>query len=789
LIGRQSDAAVKSENVVVTDDWTRNWQARIAIKITAIFLWVIILGGFGTVVFVTKDLDVYIEKEVSRDLDAVAHRLQSLLSRQNGEAGGVGDMDLQAFLAKAIAPSGDDIVAGAGIVALRVTVADQTAEFGKLRPELTSAGRQFITVGPHGKEVVQLEAFFEPPVDRAQATRQELIITVMVVLLVFGMLLSLTVQNVLAKPLQAMMDAIKKVSDGDLNLRLDVSREDEFGRLSLFFNQMLDRVQTQQGALTEANRELVSEISVRKQAEQKLRAHQDTLEKVIEERTRDLQIARDQALAASHTKSAFIANVSHEIRTPLTPIIGFAEAMLHGRQDSREQEQSLRTIIRNGRHLSNIINEILDLSKIEANSLDLERIPVDPFTVLADVQAVAQVLAREKGLEFEVGYDFPVPRQIVSDPTRIKQILMNLVTNAIKFTTKGQVSVGVRYDEQARQLALTVADTGIGISAAKMKRLFQPFSQADCSTTRQYGGTGLGLYITKRLVTLLGGDISLESVAGVGTRFTATVSVGEVDDLQLSDSIPAPEEDDLVDPCSLGDAGLQGDVLLAEDSPDIQRLMRHLLERSGARVRTVENGKLAVKVALQGNYDLVLMDMQMPVMGGCEAVQLLRASGCSTPIVALTANAMKEDRVRYQEMGCDGFLPKPVDQVQLYQVLGRYLSARREPLAGSPPAEAEGLQQEAGIEEIVTQFLRGLGDYARRIVAALREERYAEVQGLAHQLKGMGGSFGHPDITARAADLDATLKSGDHALVPERAAALVRLLESKTLAETPLETA
>ncbi|UCE75733.1 MAG: response regulator [Gammaproteobacteria bacterium] len=787
MTGKQGDSAVRNEKIVVTDDWTRNWQARIAIKITAIFLWVIILSGFATVVFFTKDLDVHIEQEISHDLDGVAHRVQSALSRQGSELGPDSGDGVRLLIEEAISQNGVEITGHAGIVGFRFTVAGQSFDFGTLRPGLASAKRQIVTPGGVGDETAELEAFFLPAADSAKQTRQELIITVVVVLLLFGMLLSLTIQNVLAKPLQAMMDAIQQVSNGDLNLRLDVSRKDEFGHLSRFFNQMLSRVQTQQEALTEANRELVSEIAVREQAEQKLRAHQDTLEKVIEERTRDLEVARDQALAASQTKSAFVANVSHEIRTPLTPIIGFAEAMLHGGQDRREQEQSLRTIIRNGRHLSYIINEILDLSKIEANSLDIESIAVDPFALLSDVESIARVLADEKGLGFQLAYQFPIPRRITSDPTRLKQILMNLVTNAIKFTAKGQVEIAVRYDTAARQLSLTVSDTGIGISRDKIERLFQPFSQADYSTTRQYGGTGLGLYISKRLANLLGGDISLESVEGLGTRFAVRVSVGEVDDLELANAVPAADRDDLVDLHRLADVQLDGNVLLAEDSPDIQRLMRYLLQRTGARVTAVENGERAVEAALREDYHLILMDMQMPVMGGCEAVELLRASGCCTPIVALTANAMKEDRERYQAIGCDGFLPKPVEQAKLYQVLGKYLPCRGDQAAA---VESPGERQEdTGVGEIVAQFLRGLDDYARRIDAALREQRYADAQELAHQLKGMGGAFGYPGITACAAELEVALKGGDPRLAAAPGEALVALLNSTALADAVPETA
>jgi len=787
---QQGDIAVNNERVVVTDDWTRNWQAKIAIKITAMFLWVIILCGFGTVIYFTKDFDLHIKDEVAHDLDAMAYQVQEVLSENTIENTPEFRQRLTTLFSESFDHEGAEVVAHRGIVGVRLAAAGQTFDFGLVdTAELSSDKRPLFFTRPGDDVVVEageIQAFFTPFAKIGERTREQLVITVVAVILVFGVLLRLMIQNVLAKPFQVLMDAIQGVSNGDLSLRLDVSREDEFGHLSRFFNQMLERVQRQQEELTQANRELTSEISVRKEAEQKLRAHQDTLEKVIEERTRDLAVARDQALAASQTKSAFIANISHEIRTPLTPIIGFAEAMLSGKQGPHEQEQCLRTIIRNGRHLSHIINEILDLSKIEANSLDIEHIEVNPFAVLRDVESIVRVLAQEKGLEFELDYEYPIPTKITSDPTRLKQILMNLVTNAVKFTKKGQVRISTRYAADEKLLLMTVSDTGIGIAKDKVDRLFQPFSQADYSTTRQYGGTGLGLYISKRLAAMLGGDIRLDSIEGVGTRFIVSVSVGDREDLQLVHETPGDSNDDLGDLERADSAHLSGKILLAEDSPDIQRLMVYFLKRTGAEVTPVENGKLAVEAALQNDYDLILMDMQMPVMGGVEAVELLRATGCATPIVALTANAMKEDRQRYEAIGCDGFLPKPVDQGMLCKVLHRYLRETRPEQQETVPTGVLGEADE--FSALVTEFRNGLPDYASRIRSALAENRLDTVRELAHQLKGMGSSFGFPEITASAAQVEAVLKQGkdqDGATLGEE---LIELLEQTLLPEEDVAT-
>lgn len=767
---------INNENVV-TDDWTRNWQAKVAIKITAVFLWVIILGGFCTATYFTKDLEIYIEEEVLRDLDAITHRIQTQLTNENPGSDADIWQNIRSLIGYTLENDGVGFIDHTGILGLRLSVGSRSVDYGVINSELSKESRQFPFTDSEDAGIAKtarLEAFFPPAKKSAEQTRQRLILTVVIVLLVFGMLLSLTIHNILAKPFQVVMDAIQSVSTGNLKLRLDVSRQDEFGHLSRFFNQMLDRVQHQQEELTEANKDLTNEVLVRKEAEQKLRAHGEQLEMIVEERTRDLEIARDQALAASQTKSAFIANISHEIRTPLTPIIGFAEALLQGDHNRQDQDQSLRTIIRNGRHLSHIINEILDLSKIEANCLEIESIPVNVFSVLSDLNSVVEPLAREKGLEFEMDYKFPVPCRITSDPTRIKQILMNLVTNAIKFTDRGHVRISTEYNAISELLIMTVADTGIGIPQEKVGSMFKAFIQADSSTTRQYGGTGLGLHISRRLAQKMGGDITLESVDKLGSRFTLSLSVGDQDKLEFANEPPTCATEELNDLKELDKLELSGRILLAEDSRDIQHLMLYLLKSTGAEVTAVENGQLAVEAVLEKDFDLVLMDMQMPVMGGEEAVTLLRSVGNATPIVALTANAMKEDQLRYKEIGCSGFLSKPINQGELLVTLTEYLprASSDSETSQQTPDSAKGPE----LDEIISEFVGKMSGYAAQVESALKDKRYETACELAHQLKGMGGSFGYLDITARAANLETALGSSDYQKAAEFGDELVSLL-------------
>jgi len=500
----------------------------------------------------------------------------------------------------------------------------------------------------------------------------------------------------------------------------------------------------------------IKDISARKQAETKLRTHHDELEKLVEIRTKDLEIARDEALQASQTKSAFIANVSHEVRTPLTPIIGFAETMLHDDQDPEIRKGLLTSILHNARHLLNIINEILDLSKIEANRLEVEIISVDTMQVVYDINAIADLLAREKGLQFSIKLVSPVPLKIHSDPTRIKQILLNLLTNALKFTDKGQVDLLLGFNPLANQMEFTVSDTGIGIPQDKLDRLFKAFSQADSSTTRRFGGTGLGLYISLRLAKLLGGDISVKSIDQEGTQFKISIAAGEVDQQSMTSEIVWPQIGISSTHTAKLDLKLSGQVLVAEDSPDIQKLISYYILNTGAELTVVGNGQLAMEAALSNDYDLILMDMQMPVMGGMEAIEILRATGCSSPIYALTANAMREDREAYQRIGCNGFLSKPIELEQFFDVLATHLR----------PADAHAhtthVQKSENLLRLITGFVESLPDYIDRLLHAMDSAEHDEITALAHQLSGMGGSFGFPEISQKAKILETAAKNGEY---------------------------
>ena len=399
----------------------------------------------------------------------------------------------------------------------------------------------------------------------------------------------------------------------------------------------------------------------------------------------DARHAAIAAQAASQAKSEFLANMSHEIRTPLTAILGFTDLL---ESDEADVGDAVRTIRSNADHLLAILNDILDMSKIEAGRLAVERVEMEPAAIVSDVVSLMSGRAKGKGVGLVATAETPVPVAIRSDPTRVRQILMNLVGNAIKFTEIGTVTILVSTDVDAKRIRFAVEDTGIGMTPDQRAAIerFEAFTQADASTTRKFGGTGLGLRISYSLARLLGGGIKIESTEGVGSRFIVTLETGPLDGVEMVEGrdavrprrVPPPA----VAPLPAGEKPLDGvRVLLAEDGADNQRLIAFHLKRAGATIEIADNGRLAVDLLESRGwdaFDVMLMDMQMPVLDGYGAASLLRERGCTLPIIAITAHAMAGDRERCVQAGCCDYLVKPIDRAMLIETCAKWGTERGE---------------------------------------------------------------------------------------------------------------
>lgn len=427
--------------------------------------------------------------------------------------------------------------------------------------------------------------------------------------------------------------------------------------------------------------ELQARLVEFRERETRLMLEAEDLETQVQERTEQLQAvnqellaAKAQAEAASDAKSDFLCNMSHEVRTPMTAILGSADLALLDDSDTQEMARHLRTIQTNGEHLLAVVSDILDISKIEAGRLEVETVPTDVRLILQEVATLQRPIIEDKGLQFGMQIDSGVPQLLPCDPTRLRQILLNLLNNATKFTERGAVHVIVQREfEDQTYVRFDVRDTGIGIDAETLGQLFRPFKQADGSTTRKFGGTGLGLAISRQLARLLGGDLDVSSVPGQGSNFRLRLPARSLALEQAPESQSKVEDldDRTVEPS-------EHRLLVVEDNKVNQRIATSMLEREGYHVDVAENGREGMNAALAAReegrpYSVVLMDMMMPVMDGYEATRALREAHYEQPIVALTAHAMESERKRCHEVGCDDFATKPYRREHLLRTIERQI--------------------------------------------------------------------------------------------------------------------
>lgn len=521
---------------------------------------------------------------------------------------------------------GDDMLFELIAVADRLhqTVAKESEDPAKAAINIAQLTAQ---IGLINSQVTELESQFSFVLGEASRWLEKLLMILLVIAVATveatGLTLTILFSRNLTRVLGELHAYATQVGRGDFTGQVPVRSADELGRLAMALNKMSADLN-----------EIAGE--------------------------------RHMAERANQVKNLFLANMSHEIRTPLNAILGFVELLKEPSLTDKDKNRYLEVIERTGHGLATIINDILDISKVEAGKLEVEKTPTSLAQMLRDLEMLLSFRCEVKGIDLKFEVPQSLPDFILTDPTRFKQVLLNIIGNAIKFTDRGGVYVS--FAARNEKLICNIRDTGVGISPEDATLLFRPFSQADLSIRKRFGGTGLGLVLSRRLARLLGGDVVLsESRLGKGTQFQVSFALEAVD----PDNITSPSI--VVPP---GEVSLRGKrILLVEDSLDNQLLATQFLSREGAEVEIANHGEEAISAAAKTHFDLVLMDMQMPIMDGYSATFKLRQLGLKIPIIALTAHAMKEDLQKCLSVGCTGYLSKPFRREGLIKIITRYCRA------------------------------------------------------------------------------------------------------------------
>lgn len=588
--------------------------------------------------------------------------------------------------------------------------------------------RHFLDITPlrdrHGIDwllaiVVPESDFMAPMVELRQTT---LLLSLGALLL--ATLLGLATARWIAQPVQRLKEASGSIADGRLAQEVEVGKVRELSELGQSFNSMARQLQDAFGAL----------------------------EARVAERTAELLEAKETADAANQAKTRFLANISHEIRTPLAAMLGYVDLLSDPQRAEPETAQYLQVIRHNGQHLNRLLSDLLDISRIEAGRLELEIRRTELTRLLAHLQSVFEPRATERGLELGIEARSWLPWTFAADSLRLRQVLSNLLSNAIRYTPEGRVVLRVGSTTPRGEKPLTtsltfeVIDSGIGIDAADQERLFQPFTQLESTDAEPRRGFGLGLSITRQLLDLMEGSIRLESHPGSGSRFEVQLPVVGCGDWGAP---PNKVQENLSNTSLPTLPPLAGRVLIAEDSAPLAKLCQRMLERWGLRCEVAADGQEAVRKAATAPFDVILMDWQMPILDGLEATRELRRQGLETPIIALTAAALEGDREACLAVGCNDYLPKPIDFQELHNSLASLIGSHRE-----VATVAELLADDDELAELERQYVNGLPQRVERLRSAATNRDWQKLYGIAHRLAGTAGTYGLDEVFRAAEQIE-----------------------------------
>ena len=545
----------------------------------------------------------------------------------------------------------------------------------------------------------------------------------------------------LTNPLIEFTKSTQDITEGDYSVRITGDYQDEFAVLKDSMNKMIERIENS-----------FSEADYRRVTEEKMKAEE-----------------------VSRTKSAFLANMSHEIRTPMNSIIGFSELALDD-DISRKTEDYLYNILENSNWLLKIVNDILDISKIEAGKLKLENIPFNMHDLFTACRTIVSQKADEKGITLHFYAEPSIGKIPLGDPTRLNQILTNILSNAVKFTSSGIVKIRsnvVASTNDSVTMHFEVKDSGIGMTAEQIERIFDVFVQAESGTTRKYGGTGLGLAITKHLVEMMGGELTVESTPGIGSKFSFEITFDTIN----ADNEDRPETKIIFD--ELSKPTFEGEILLCEDNTMNQQVIREHLARVGLSTIIAENGEIGVELVENRikngvkQFDLIFMDIHMPVMDGLEAAEIINKLDSNIPIIALTANIMSHDRELYKKSNMVGYVGKPFTSQELWRCLLRFFT----PLHWQTEDRARHEQMENELrQKLISNFIKNNTNKYKEIEEALASEDIELAHRLVHTLKGNAGQLDKVFLQNAAADVEAKLKDGKNFATPEQMSILERAL-------------